>query len=72
MFCRKTLYHKIEKIRHSTLKVIYQSEESYENLLLESSSVSVHQRLHLRFFSNRNLQKYNANKSWIYVALFYL
>ena len=42
MFCRKTLYHKIEKIHHRTLKVIYQSEESYENLLLESSSVSLH------------------------------
>ena len=42
MFSRKTLYHKIEKIHHRTLKVIYQSEESYENLLLESSSVSVH------------------------------
>ena len=48
MFCRKTLCHKIEKIHHGTLKVIYQSEESYENLLLESSSVSIHQR-HLRF-----------------------
>ena len=48
MFSRKTLYHKIEKIHYRTLKVIYQSEESYENLLLESSSVSVHQR-HLRF-----------------------
>ena len=48
MFCKKTLYHKIEKIHHGTLKVIYQSEESYENLLLESSSVSVHQR-YLRF-----------------------
>ena len=44
MFCKKTLYHKIEKIHHGTLKVIYQSEESYENLLLESSSVSVRQR----------------------------
>ena len=48
MFSRKTLYHEIEKIHHRTLKVIYQSEESYENLLLESSSVSIHQR-HLRF-----------------------
>ena len=47
VFSRKTLYHKIEKIHHRTLKIIYQSEESYENLLLESSSVSVHQR-HLR------------------------
>ena len=48
MFSRKTLYHKIEKIHHRTLKVIYQSEESYENFLLESSSVSAHQR-HLHF-----------------------
>ena len=48
MFSRKTLYHKIEKIHHRTLKAIYQSEEAYENLLLESSSVSIHQR-HLRF-----------------------
>ena len=48
MFCRKTLCHKIEKIHHRILKVIYQSEESYKNLFLESSSVSIHQR-HLRF-----------------------
>ena len=48
LLCRKTLYHKTEKIHHRTLKVIYQSEEPYENLLLESSSVSAHQR-HLRF-----------------------
>ena len=47
MFYRKTLYHKIEKNHHRILKVIYQSEESYESLLLEISSVSVHQR-HLR------------------------
>ena len=48
MFCRKILYYKIENIHYRTLKVIYRSEESYENLLFESSSVSVHQR-HLRF-----------------------
>ena len=48
MFSRKTLYHKIEKIHQKALKVIYQFEESYENLLLESSSVSVNQK-NLRF-----------------------
>ena len=48
MFCRKTLYSKIEKILHKTLKVIYQSNDTYENLLLQSNTVSVHQR-HLRF-----------------------
>ena len=62
MCSRKTLYHKIEKIHHRTLKVIYQSEESYENLLLESSSVSITIKTSA-FFSNRNLQKYDANKS---------
>ena len=45
MFCRKTLHHKIENFFNRTLKVIYQSKETYENLLLESSSVF----LHLRF-----------------------
>ena len=48
MFSKKTLCHKIEKNHHRTLKVIYQFEESYENLLLENSSVSIQQR-HLHF-----------------------
>ena len=48
MFCRKTLYSKIEKIHHKTLKVIYESNDTYENLLLRSNTVSVHQR-HIRF-----------------------
>ena len=48
MFCRKTLYSKIEKIHHKTLKVIYESNDTYDNLLLQSKMVSVHPR-HLRF-----------------------
>ena len=48
MLCRKTLHSKIEKIHHKTLKVIYESNDTYENLLLQSNTVSVHQR-HLRF-----------------------
>ena len=44
MFCRKTLYSKTEKIHHKTLKVIYESNDTYENLLLQSNTVSVHQR----------------------------
>ena len=31
MFCRKTLYSKIEKIHHKTLKVIYESNDTYDN-----------------------------------------
>ena len=44
MFCRKTLYSKIEKIHHKTLKFIYESNDTYDNLLLQSNTVSVHQR----------------------------
>ena len=68
MFSRKTLYHKIEKIHHRTLKVNYQYEESYENLLLESNSVSIHQR-HLRFLVteiNKSTTQINPEFMWPY------
>ena len=68
MLCRKTFYHKIEKIHHRTLKVIYQSEESYENPLLESSSVSIHQR-HLRFLvteTYKSAKQINPEFIWPY------
>ena len=48
MFCHKTTYLKMQKIHHKTLKVIYQSDASYDDLLQLSNSVSLHQR-HLRF-----------------------
>ena len=48
MFCRKGLYLKMQKVHHKTLKVIYQSNKTYEELLELSETVSIHQR-HLRF-----------------------
>ena len=48
MFCRKGLHLKTQKIHHKTLTVIYQSNNTYEELLELSESVSIHQR-HLRF-----------------------
>ena len=48
MFCRKGLYLKMQKIHHKTLKAIYQSYKTYEELLELSETVSIHQR-HLRF-----------------------
>ena len=48
MFCHKTTCLKIQKIHHKTLKVIYQSDVSYNDQLQLSKSVSLHQ-LHLRF-----------------------
>ena len=40
MFCRKTLYSKIEKIHHRNLKVVYGMDDSYKNLLLSRNSVN--------------------------------
>ena len=44
IFCHKATYLKMEKIHHKSLKVIYQSDASYNDLLQLSNSVSFHQR----------------------------
>ena len=43
IFCHKTTCLKMQKNHHKTLKVIYQSEASYDDLLQLSNSVSLHQ-----------------------------
>ena len=48
MFCRKGLHLKTHKIHHKTLKVIYQSNNTYQEVLELSETVSIHQG-HLRF-----------------------
>ena len=48
MFYRKGLYLKMQKIHHKTLKVIYQSSKTYEELFELSEAISIHQQ-HLRF-----------------------
>ena len=66
MFCRKTLYPKIEKIHHRTLKVVYGIDDSYNNLLLSSNSVSFHQR-HLQFLVIKifkNISQINPEFLW--------
>ena len=44
----KATYLKMQKTHHKSLKVIYQFDASYDDLLQLSNSVSLHQR-HLRF-----------------------
>ena len=44
MLSRKTLFSKIGKIHHKTLKVIYESNDTDDKLLLQSNTVSVYQR----------------------------
>ena len=48
MFCRKGLYLKMQKVHHKRLKVIYQSNKTYEEPLELNETVSIHQR-QLRF-----------------------
>ena len=48
MFCRKGLYLKMQTIHHKTLKVICQSNKTYDELLELGEIVSIYQR-HLRF-----------------------
>ena len=57
MFRRKTPYSKIEKIHQKTSKVIYESNDTYDNLLLQSNTVSVHRR-HLRFLMTEYIKAY--------------
>ena len=71
MFCRKSLYSKklfIEKIHHKTLKVIYESNDTYDNLLLQSNTISVHQR-HLRLLMteiSKSISQLNPEFMWSY------
>ena len=43
MFCHKQDYLKIEKIQYKVLKIVYNSNESYGELLLSNNEVSIHQ-----------------------------
>ena len=48
MFCKKSLYNKIANIHHKSLKIVYQNDNTYEELLQYSRSKSIHQK-HLCF-----------------------
>ena len=44
MFCHKQDYLKISKMRYKGLKIVYNSNESYEELLILNNEVSIHQK----------------------------
>ena len=63
MFCSE-----VEKIHHNTLKVVYESNDTYDNLMLQSITVSVHQR-HLRFLMTeiyKSISQLNPEFMWSY------
>ena len=73
MFCGKTLYSKMGKFYLETLKVIYQSNDTHDNLLLHglctsNGRVFVHQR-HLRFLMTgiyNSISQLNPEFMWSY------
>ena len=44
MFCRKKQYLKIQKIHHKALKVVYNSNKNYDELVRDNNEPSIHQR----------------------------
>ena len=67
---QKSIYFKMQKNHDKTLRVIYQSDESYENLLNVDNSVSLHQR-HLRILVTeifKGVSKKNPNFMWSYFS----
>ena len=67
---QKSIYFKMQKNHDKTLRVIYQSDESYENLLNVDNSVSLHQR-HLRILITeifKGVSKKNPNFMWSYFS----
>ena len=44
MFCRKTDHLKMEKIHYKALKIVFNSNESLEDLFLYSNEVSIRQK----------------------------
>ena len=43
MFCRKNQYLKIQKIHHKALKVVFNSDDGYDELLQMSNEITIHQ-----------------------------
>ena len=44
IFCRKTNYLKMEKIQYKDLKIVFNSNDSFEDLILHRNDVSIHQK----------------------------
>ena len=68
MFCRKKQYLKIQNIHHKALKVVYNSNKNYDELLRNNNEVSIHQS-HLRaliYEVFKSLNNLNPEFMWLY------
>ena len=50
MFCSRESYNKLKNIHYKTLKIVHQTEGTYEDLLNLSNEDSIHQK-HLKFLA---------------------
>ena len=44
MLCRKTGYFKMEKIQYKALKIVFNSNQYFEDLILHKNEVSIHEK----------------------------
>ena len=68
MFCRKKRYLKIQKIHHKALKVVYNRNKNYDELLWNDNEVSIHQS-HLSALKCevfKSLNNLNPELLWLY------
>ena len=68
MFCRKKRYLKIQKIHRKALKVVYNSNKNYDELLRNNNEVSIHQS-HFRaliYEVFKSLNNLNPEFMWLY------
>ena len=68
MFCRKKQYLKFQKIHHKALKVVYNSNKNYNELLRDNNEFSIHQRqLHALICEVfKSLNNLNPEFMWSY------
>ena len=70
MFCRKQDYLEVEKVHYKVLKIVYNSNECYEELLGHNNEVSIHQKT-ITHVGYCDLQKLNKCKSRFHEKLFF-
>ena len=70
MFCRKKQYLKIQKIHHKALKVVYNSNKNYNELLRDNNKFSIYQRhLHALICEVfKSLNNLNPEFMWSYLV----
>ena len=68
-FAKKHFIWKCASLVIKSGKSDSQCEVSYDNLLELRNIISIHQR-ELRFFAEKNIEKYYWYKPWIYVVFF--